>query len=177
MKKYLFIPTALLIGTISFGQNVESRLKGLGANPLFFLDSIETTFQEIQTVDPKAISNIDVLLPKTAKKRIGSQAKDGAVFVTTLGFVKHAYTSHFAKKNRKYKRLIVQYKDDSSIAYLINNTFYDNSYSAEIYAAIVSGIRKFKIISKQQYESKYNVLVNQNFVAVIMTKRKKVLSD
>lgn len=63
-------------------------VKGLGDNPVYFIDSVKFSADAISKVNPNTVTLVTVISRDEAVKKFGSNAQDGIVYVETIDFVK-----------------------------------------------------------------------------------------
>ena len=173
---FLFTITFLFSCSTRKATGGLNDLNKLGQSPLWFIDSTETQFDTVKAIDPRDISNILVLLPKKAKKKLGDKAIDGAVYVTTVKSAKLKYWSFFSSQSNDYKQAIKDYQADSSVAYFLNGHALPDSATGTLYLVESKNLRRLKFgnidsIQVAQSVSKYN----KQFVLYIEAKRPKGL--
>jgi hypothetical protein len=118
--KCTLILTFFLVAGNAFSQIAESISKRMGADPVLFLDSVETNMNTLQQINPMDISNITIVGRKSAKKQLGNKGADGAVYVITTRFAKECYWKFFCSVSEKYKQLILSPDADSIVRYELN---------------------------------------------------------
>lgn len=174
--KFFLITTLLLSCATRKTNNKLSDIQKLGQKPTWFIDSVETDFGSIKTIDPKNISNISVLLPKNAKKKLGSKAMDGAIYVTTEKAAKLKYWIFFSSKSIAYKQAIQNYRADTVVAYYINGNPLPDSAIGTLYLIDKKNLKSLQFIT---VDSAHNPLLiykhKKKFILNIKAKRPKGL--
>ena len=121
MKLALFFCLHLALVFNSSYAQVENKInKALGAQPAFFLDSVEVSSDEFQKINPLFISNITVLHKRTAKKVLGEKGADGAVYVITIKFANECYWKFLSSVSDQYKQIVPFPAADSTVLYELN---------------------------------------------------------
>ena len=151
-------------------------LNKLGQNPLWFVDSSQTHFDTVKTINPKDISNISVLLPKKAKKKLGDNAIDGAVYVTTVKAAKLKNWNFFSDNSNEYKQAIKNYQGDTSVLYILNGQALSDSAIGTLYLVDTKNLRQlhfFTIDSLNKIHS--GSIFKKQYALYIEAKRPKGL--
>jgi hypothetical protein len=153
-------------------SNGLSDLSKLGQSPLWLIDSTETLFDTVNAINPMDISNISVLLPKIAKKKLGDKAIDGAVYVTTVKVAKLKYWSFFSSKSNEYKQAVRDYQADSSVVYVLNGQTLSDSAIGTLYLVDEKNLRQLQFVRIDSLQSVHSVSkFKKQYVLNIKAKR------
>ena len=124
-----------------------SDLNKLGENPIWFIDSTEVHYDTVKTINPMDISNISVLLPKSAKKKLGDKATDGAVYVTTVKAAKQKYWLFFSSHSNDYKLRIQDFRADTSVVYFLNGQTLSDSAIGTLNLVDKENLRQLQFVT------------------------------
>jgi hypothetical protein len=159
-------------------SNGLSDLSKLGPSPLWLIDSIETHFDIVNTINPMNISNISVLLPKTAKKKLGDKAIDGAIYVTTVKAAKSKYWSFFSSKSNEYKQAVRDYQADSSVVYVLNGQTLSDSAIGTLFLIDEKNLRQLHFVRIDSLQTVHSVSkFKKQYVLNIKAKRPRELKN
>jgi hypothetical protein len=176
MKDSLIIFMFLMFATAAAGQIPEKVSKKMGPNPIVFLDSAEIDLEKLNSVKPFHISNIQMLVPKKAKKIIGNKGSDGAIFVTTVKAAKLRNWSYLRAKSSEFAKLILSPSGDTSVDYILNGTpLSDTTAPERLFLVNDKNFRKISIIDKEELTS--GNVGEKRYVVSITAKRSKGLVE
>lgn len=144
----------------------------MGTYLILFLDSVEISGAVFQSINPMDISNITVLLPKTAKKNLGEKGRDGAVYTTTIKFAKQTYWAFFGEKSEAYKQLFSSPRVDSTALYIINGKeIPDDKAPGELFSVANKNFKTINVIDKEKQT--WDNVSTKRYVVVITAKPSK----
>ena len=165
----------ILMRVTSFGQLPNKAMKKMGQNPVFFLDSVQVELGILQTLNPFDISNIRLIRPKKAKKLIGDQGKDGAIYVTTVKAAKEIYWNFFRAKSDEYKQLISSPMADTIVQYVLNGqALSDSAAPGSFFLINDKNFRSLQVLDKEKLLSD-NIIPKRYLVAIMTTRIKGII--
>lgn len=123
MKKLILL---LLLSSFCFGQN-ESTFKGIVCipsikkvqEPIFIIDGITVQREEIESLNPNEIENIQVFKDATATALYGSRGKNGVIVINTK-----KYIEELESKKMEYDLIVTEFGFDSFLAQQNSERFY-----------------------------------------------------
>jgi hypothetical protein len=170
---FIFVGLLFLAAT-SFGQLPKKAMKKMGQNPVLFLDSTETDMAALQKLNPFDISNIAIVQPKKAKRLLGKNGSDGAIYVTTVKEAKRTYWALFSEKSDEYRQLLNSPQADTIVQYVLNGQpLSDSAAPGSLFLVTDKNFKSITIIDKEKMLSK-NV-VPKRYIVAITSKRPKGL--
>ncbi len=170
--KLILIAFALLIYNVPLCQISEKVSNQMGLFPLLFIDSVESGMRDLEKIDPMDISNILILVPKTAKKTLGKRGSDGAIYVTTIPFAKLNYWKFLSAKSQDYLEKVPKPDSDTNIVYILNDTVLTQNPAGSLYLINKRNFRSLSIIPQPILENRYGI-INKQFGVLIKAKKKK----
>lgn len=159
---------------LSFCQLSAKLWNKMGTDPIFFVDSVRTDFLDVKKLSPFEISNFGVIGPKKAKRVLGEQGKDGAIYVTTVHFARIHYWNLFCSKSKEYRELVPTPESDSIIKYILNNKLLSDVPYGDLFLVNNKVFKKLKVITREELSGRYHVQ-NKEFGVVIKTRKIKGL--
>lgn len=171
MKITLILVTFLICST-SRGQIPEKISKKMGPFPVLFLDSVETKMSILEEVNPMNISNIEILIPKTAKRSLGERGGDGAIYVTTVKFAKLNYWKFLSDNSNEYLKRIPNPDSDTSAIYILNDSVLTKNPSGSLFLLNKRNFKRLNILDQPELEEKYGV-ADKQFGVIIKSKKVK----
>ncbi|OYU79346.1 MAG: hypothetical protein CFE23_14350 [Flavobacterium sp. BFFFF1] len=153
--KYLFF--AFFTLSLSFAQSPKKVLKKLGDNPVFFIDSVNVDKETLQQYDPNDISSVTVYKDKNAVELIGSEGKDGVIYIETKNFCKKRYWKYFVSKSDEYRQRVTAPDGDANVQYILNERVLDGNYEGNLAAIDDTVFKSIKFISKEELLRKYKI--------------------
>lgn len=153
--KYLLFTFFTL--SISFAQSPKKVLKKLGENPVFFIDSVSVSQEDLQKYDPNDISSVTVYKDKKAIDLLGDDGKDGAVYIETKKFCRNRYLKYFASKSTEYKQNVIPLENDNNIQYILNERILTIGFEGDLAAIDDKVFKAIKFLSKEELIKKYKI--------------------
>jgi len=176
MRKVFTFIIFLFLTATSFGQLPKKVMKNLGTNPIVFLDSLEINISELEKLNPSDISNIGILKRKKAKKLLGDQGVDGAIYVTTVKAAKNIYWNFFRNKSDEYKQLLNSPQADTIVQYILNGeVLSDSAAPGSLFLINDNNLKSIIIIDKGSGKFLTDNVIPKRYIVVITSKRPKGL--
>lgn len=154
MKYLLF---AFFTLTISFAQSPKKVLKKLGEDPVFFIDSVSVSQEDLKKYDPNDISSVTVYKDKKAIELLGDDGKDGAVYIETKKFCRNRYVKYFASKSTEYKQRVTDLENEDNIQYILNERVLTIGFEGDLASIDDKVFKAIKFISKEELIKKYQI--------------------
>ena len=149
-------------------------MKGIGKNPVLFIDSTEVDMNAFQAFYPFDISNISIVKPKKAKKLLSDKGVDGAIYVTTIKSAKQTYWNFLSTKSDKYKQLIPTPTADTIIQYILNGqALSDSSAAGTLFLLTDKNFKSLDIIDKEDGKFLMDNVYPKRYIVIITAKRFK----
>jgi hypothetical protein len=155
--KNIFLTLCLISASLVFSQSPKRILKKIGNDPLFYVDSVNVSKEDILNYDPKDISSITVFKEKTAIEKFGEEGKDGVIFIQTKVFCKKRYWIYFSSKSEEYKQNVPSPLDDFNVQYIINDRVLDGNSEGDLASIDDSIFKSIQFLTKQELIETYNV--------------------
>lgn len=172
MRLVFSIIVLLIVAIDSLGQLPKKIMEQMGPFPVFFIDSNEVEVGSLTALNPMDISNIGILKPKKAKRRLGEKGADGAVYVTTVKCAKRVYWNFFRTKSESYKQLLDSPEADSVVQYILNgNPLSSSAAPGELFLVANKNFRHIDIVEKEKLASAN--LLSKRYIVLITSKRPK----
>lgn len=169
MKHLFFIILAIQIG---FAQSPERIKTQIGENPIFFIDSIKSTKEDIKKLEIKTVVLVTTYINEPINEQIGEAAKDGIVYIETKDFCKKRYWNFFTSKSEEYKKHFPSPIDDLNVQYILNEQILKDDFEGNLAIIDNTTFKSINIISKENLISKYNIL-NKDFGVIIEADSRK----
>jgi hypothetical protein len=156
-SKIIFTTILTLITLLAFSQSPKRALKKLGADPVFFMDSINVDKSDLMKYDPSSIALVTVLKAKEAMAIIGDEGKDGAVYIETIPFAKSRYWRYFCSKSTDYKTLVPVAVQDTTVQYILNDKILDKNFEGNLAMIDDKIFKEIKVLSKEDLQKQYSI--------------------
>jgi hypothetical protein len=156
-SKLIFTTFFSLIAFIALGQSPKRALKKLGAEPIYFMDSVNVDKNELMKYDPKNIALVTVLKSKEAIAIIGDEGKDGAVYIETISFAKSRYWKYFQSKSPEYRNLVPVAGQDTTVQYILNDRVLDKNFQGTLALIDDKVFKEIKVLSKEELQKQFGI--------------------
>jgi len=158
--KHLIILFCLLSQLCLAQSSVKNLAKKLGPDPLYFIDSVKISKDDLKNLDAKTICSLTVLTDTDATNKFGPNARDGVVLLVTKAQAKRNYIRFFRRKSTHYDSLMNKMKSDSTFQYIINDKIkIDGNNSEGDLAAINDDLFiSLEILSADDLKNKYSII-------------------
>ena len=156
-SKFFYTTIFSFLTTMALGQSPERALKKLGAEPIYFMDSVNVEKSDLMKYDPKEIASVSVLKSKEAMAILGNNGKDGAVYIETIPFAKSRYWKYFRGKSPEYKALVPLVGQDSTIQYILNDRVLDKGFEGNLALVDDKVFKEIKILNKEELQKQYGI--------------------
>ena len=165
MKCIIFL-TISFISFSTFAQRPKKVIKKLGADPVFFIDSVSVDKAELKNYQPTEIATVSVYKDSSATNLIGPDGKDGVVYITTIKFAKIKYWNYFKSKSADYEKLVATPESDSTFQYILNNRVLKSNFDGDLSLINDNIFIDLKIIDKTALEKEYGI-TNKDYGIII----------
>ena len=154
----------------AFAQTPTTAIRKLGPAPVFFVDSIEVTPIQLQTIDANSISILTIYYNETAVKQLGERAKDGAVYSETISFARKRYLRNLSAYSTEYASLVAN--GDSQVQYILDDKVLSKDIESKLSAIDRSLIISLKLIDAKELQKKHDIR-NKEVGVIIRTLNSK----
>lgn len=89
-------------------------------DPVFFVDSVKITKQELTNYDPGEIASVAVYKDKNAWDILGAEAVNGLFYIETKEFARKRYWKFFKAISNQYLQLVPQPNQEQDVVYILN---------------------------------------------------------
>lgn len=134
----------------------QTPLKGVGANPIYYIDSVKLSTDEMLKVNPNTVTLINAYSKEDALEVLGIDAKDGVVYVETIIFVKRRYWDYFKAKASDLK-LGKKIGDYTELKFILNDIPLSDIDVGKLHIVNDETLEDFKIVKRKELKSKYKV--------------------
>jgi len=158
MLRFLTILMLVTINISLFAQkSPEKVVAKLGKNPLFFLDSVSITRQEMSKFNPTNLASLTLFEGKEVVLTLGDKAKDGAVYLESIPFAKKRFHRYFKTKSKEFENLVPNLESDTSVQYILNDKVLKQKYEGDLSSIDDKIFQEIKIISKDELINNYGI--------------------
>jgi len=158
MLRFLIILMLVTINISLFAQKSPEKVGAkLGQNPLFFLDSISITREEMSKFNPNNLASLTLFEGKEAVLTLGDKAKDGAVYLESIPFAKKRFHRYFKTKSREFENLVPNLESDTSVQYILNGKVLKQNQVGDLSSIDDKIFQEIKIISKDGLIKNYGI--------------------
>ncbi|SFA50887.1 hypothetical protein SAMN04488511_109202 [Pedobacter suwonensis] len=159
MRSSKFILTTIFTLTtiMAFSQSPKRAIKKLGAEPVYFMDSVNVDKGELMKYDPNSIAIVTVLKGEEAMKIFGENGKDGAVYIETISFAKSRYWKYFRSKSPEYAALLPVANQDTTIQYILNDKVLDKNFEGNLALINDKVFKEIKVLNKEELQKQYGI--------------------
>jgi hypothetical protein len=161
-------PLIIILLLISDLIKAQSTVQDLGVNPIYFIDSVRVTSNEVMKADPTKVTLMTVISREEAFKTFGEEGKDGMVYVETVNFVKRRYWDYFRSKTKDSKS-IKKIDTHQNLQFILNEKPLQDIDIGTLHTVNDDTLEEFRIINKKKLKKKYKVR-NRDYGIVIKTK-------
>lgn len=149
-----------------YSQSPKKIIKKLGADPVFFLDSVNILRSEMLNINPTDVASVTVYRGKEATDLIGENGKDGVIYIFTKSYAKNSYWNYFRSKSKHYSDSLPTPESDSTVQYILNKRILTTNFEGDLMSIDDSIFKELIIIDKKTLEKEYNIF-NKAFGIVI----------
>jgi len=149
-------PLLISLLLISNLIKAQTSLQGLGGNPIYFIDSVRVSSNEVMKADPAKVTLLTVVSREEASEKFGEEAKDGIVYVETVNFVKRRYWDYFRAK-RNDSKPISKIDNYQNLQFILNEKPLQDIDIGKLHIVNDETLEEFKIINKKELKKKYKV--------------------
>jgi len=155
--KFIIFLTISFISFSTFGQRPKKAIKKLGADPVFFIDSVSVDKTELSKYQPTEIASVSVYKDSNAINLVGPDGKDGVVYITTIKFAKTKYWTYFKSKSADYEKLVVTPESDTAVQYILNKRVLKSNFEGDLSLIDDKIFIELKIIDKATLQKDYDI--------------------
>lgn len=125
-------------------------------DPIYFIDSIRVNKTALQNYNPEEIASVTVYKDSTAIKIIGSEAKNGLIYIETKKFARSRYWNYFKSKSPEYAQLVLS-PSDSTIQYILNKKILKKNFEGDLSSVNNKTLKSITLIKRDQLIKDYNI--------------------
>ncbi|MFP2996811.1 hypothetical protein ABN763_12915 [Spongiivirga sp. MCCC 1A20706] len=174
MIKKLIVLAFILSSIYLQGQSPKRVLKKIGDNPIYFIDSINVSGEELKKYNPNQIASVTVFKGKEAIELLGENGKDGAIYIETVNFSRLRYWKFFSSKSSSYSELVPSFDSDSNIQYILNDRVLTDNFEGDLATINDDIFKDIKIIDKKTLQKEYEIH-DKDYGVVILSNKPKDL--
>jgi len=175
--RYLIICLFLCPLTALAQTTAEKVMGTLGPNPLFFLDSVRVSHDQLQLMDANQVTLVIVYKMDHAVQLYGDSAKDGAVWIETRPFARKHYITFFRKISPKYDSLYNIAKTDTTFQYIANDKIETGSFEGSFESIDDKTFISMDIINADDLKKKYNITDKQYGIILAYKKTGTIIKE
>jgi hypothetical protein len=138
------------------GRASNVRKKAL-TEPLFYVDSLEVSKDQLQQYQPEDIAIITVYKDTSAIKLLGPKGKDGVIYMQTKKYARNLYWHFFKSKSRDYLKVVPSPQEDKSVVYIVNKKILATNYEGDLSRINQNTLVDLMVIDSQELKKKYGV--------------------
>jgi hypothetical protein len=140
-----------------FGQKPKKVIKKLGADPVFFIDSVNVDRSELTKYQPEQFAKVSVYKDSDAVNLVGPDGKDGVVYMETKVFAKRKYWNFFKNKSEEYSKIVSTPEGDSIIQYILNDRILTKNFEGDLSLIDDEIFKEIKVIDKDTLQKEFNI--------------------
>jgi hypothetical protein len=165
MKAYLPLVLSLLAFS-AVAQNPKNMIKKLGADPVFFIDSVNVDKSELKNIRPTDVAIVSVYKDSNAIRLVGPEGKDGAIYIETKVFAKRKYWSFLCSKSDEYLKIVPDPASDTAIQYILNKRILTTNFEGDLALINDSTFKRITILDSSVLQSQYHISGKEHGVLV-----------
>jgi hypothetical protein len=147
----------LVVSCYSIFKSMKNEPIKLLNDPIFFLDSVNVSRFDIQKLDPKSVSFINVYKDSHAIKLMGPFGKDGVIYITTKKYAMEKYWQFLSSRSQEYLKVVPSPGSDSDIVYIINNKVFKKDTESNLFSIDAATFIDLKVISQKELHKQFKV--------------------
>lgn len=156
--KLIWLTIILLLGGwAANGQNPRKALRGVGQEPIFFIDSVRVSNDQILKYSPEEIASISIYKDSSAIKLMGQSGQDGVIYAETKAFASIRFKRYFSGKSKEFARLIQSTESNVRIQYVLNDKILTQNFEGELAGIDDSVFKGISIINSPELEREFKV--------------------
>ena|SRR5215203_1227952 len=157
MKQTLILILSTL-ALATYAQKPKRVIKKLGDEPVFFIDSVNVEKGELSKYSPNEIASVSVYKDSSAIRLVGSDGKDGVVYITTKAFAKNQYWNYFRSKSPEYAKVVTSPQADTTVQYILNGRILKDNYEGDLSLINDKVFQELNVIDQQTLRQRYNII-------------------
>lgn len=156
----------LVVSCYKPAEGSESNFTLTPADPVFFLDSVRVTKNDLMKYEPNQIASVTVYKDKSAWDKFGSEAVNGLIYIETKDFAKKRYWSFLSSKSTEYKILVPEPSKDSNVVYILNNKVLKENFEGDLANIDNENFIDVKIINSEMLKSDFDIIDKKGGVVI-----------
>lgn len=138
-------------------------------DPVFFVDSVRMTKNDLLKYEPNQIASVTVYKDKSAWEKFGSEAVNGLIYIETKDFAKKRYWNFLSSKSIEYKKLVPEPSQDNNVVYILNNKVLKENFEGDLASINNENFINIKIITSEILKSDFDITNKKG--GVVITKK------
>lgn len=159
----------LVISCYEPSKENESNFTLTPTDPVFFVDSVRMTKNDLLKYDPNQIASVTVYKDKSAWEKFGSEAVNGLIYIETKDFAKKRYWNFLSSISIEYKKLVPEPSQDVNVVYILNNKVLKENFEGDLASINNETFINIKIITGEKLKSDFNITDKK--VGVVITSK------
>ncbi|MGY3053350.1 hypothetical protein ACVWYG_001550 [Pedobacter sp. UYEF25] len=156
----------LVVSCYKPSEGNESNFTLTPTDPVFFIDSVRVTKNDLIKYEPNQIASVTVYKDKSAWEKFGSEAVNGLIYIETKNFAKKRYWDFLCSKSTEYKKLVPEKSQDIDIVYILNNKVLKENFEGDLASINNENLINLKIINGEILKSDFNITDKKGGVVI-----------
>jgi hypothetical protein len=170
-RNLLIILFALGINFLGISQVIDTSFNSIPVDPIYFLDEVRISSEDIQKVNPNDLAAIEVLKDSSAISVLGEEGKNGVIYITTINYAREKYIQYLSSKSADFERIVHSLGDEDIVTYILNNKILEKKNAGDLYFINDENYIALRVINKAELEKQYNIS-DKEYGIIILTKQK-----
>ncbi|RZJ49182.1 MAG: hypothetical protein EOO44_18740 [Flavobacterium sp.] len=155
---YLDKPVAGIDIVLScYKKKTETNFVLIPKDPVFFIDSLKVSKQELTKYEPNEIASLTVYKDKNATDILGAEAVNGLIYIETKKFARERYWKFLKIMSNKYLEIVPHPSQEQNVVYVLNDKVLKTNFEGDLAGIDKSNLIDFRIINSQELEKAYNI--------------------
>lgn len=147
-----FIPVTLIAQ-----PGPKRAVKKLGQNPIYIIDSVRISKQEMLAYDANQVTLVTVLTDSDAIKGYGEEGADGVVLIESKSFARKRYVRFFKKVSTQYDSIYNVANTDTTFQYIVNDKVQKGDFAGNLALIDEANFTSLEIINADELKKRYGI--------------------
>jgi hypothetical protein len=148
---------ALIISTLSYGQEEGPDMSSKASVPVYYVDSVLVDQKDIVRTKPEDIASFKRVSEKRGQQMLGDKGKNGIIFIETKTFARKKYWTYFTSKSADYLKVVPAPGNDKLIQYVLNGRVLKSDFEGELSALNDKTFRRIDIVPKDTLLKRFGI--------------------
>jgi hypothetical protein len=148
----------------------KKAIKKLGSNPIYIIDSVRVSKQDMMDYDAKQVTLVHVLTDSDAINGYGQEALDGVVLIESKKFATKRYIRFLRKVSAQYDSVYKATNTDTTFQYIVNDKIQKGDFAGNLALIDDDNFLALTLLTAEELKRGYGI--NDKLIGILIKARR-----